>query len=167
MKFFKPGNYERFFDDYVISKSGEIFNISKERYLKQTLLNSGYLSVKLKEKGEGKNWLVHRIVAHVFLGECPKGKQINHKDGNKLNNHLSNLEYVTQSENIRHAKKNGLMPKACYRKLTSDQLQDLMLIISIRDKYKSKYPYDWHLAHMFNISNAAINNIRLGKSYDY
>ena len=49
-----------------------------------------------------KNYRVHRLVAEAFIGPCPEDKEVNHKDLNKSNNHISNLEYVTRSENIKH-----------------------------------------------------------------
>lgn len=56
----------------------------------------------------GKKKFLHRVVANIFFGICPKDKQVNHKDGNKNNNHPSNLEYITAKENIQHAIKLGL-----------------------------------------------------------
>ena len=50
---------------------------------------------------------VHQLVAEAFLGPCPEGHEVNHIDTDKSNNVLSNLEYVTRSENLKHAYKNG------------------------------------------------------------
>jgi hypothetical protein len=51
---------------------------------------------------------IHRLVMLAFVGECPEGKEVNHINGKKYDNRLSNLEYVTRSENIRHAVRLGL-----------------------------------------------------------
>jgi len=70
------------------------------------LSNDGYLKIKLPR---GKcNISVHKLIWEYFNGNIPKGLQINHKDGNKLNNSLSNLEVVTQQENLKHAMRMGL-----------------------------------------------------------
>ena len=62
----------------------------------------GYDQVGLCVNGRSKRWKLHQLVAEAFLGPCPDGYQINHKDGNKSNNRADNLEYVTPSENIKH-----------------------------------------------------------------
>ena len=68
----------------------------------------GYLQLRVKIEGRLKTVVVHRLVAKAFVPN-PDGKpEVNHKDGNKKNNHADNLEWVTRSENIRHAVKSGL-----------------------------------------------------------
>jgi hypothetical protein len=63
----------------------------------------GYVYVDLYEDGASETWLLHRLIACVFL-ENPEGKcDVNHKDGNRSNNHVSNLEWCTRSENQLHA----------------------------------------------------------------
>jgi hypothetical protein len=68
---------------------------------------SGYLTVVLK----GKTCRVHHMVASAFLGPRPTGMQVNHIDGNKENNTLENLEYVTPARNVQHSHDIGLHPE--------------------------------------------------------
>ena len=71
--------------------------------------HKGYMTVHLSKDGVQKRVSVHRIVAMAFV-ENPDGKeQVNHIDGNKLNNRAENLEWVTNNENMQHAIKNGLV----------------------------------------------------------
>lgn len=77
---------------------------SKGRELSQWYNRGGYLRTKL----QSESVTIHRIVAKAALGDCPEGLVVNHIDGNKLNNHPSNLEYCTISENIKHSIENGM-----------------------------------------------------------
>lgn len=77
-----------------------IANILKGSIFKQT----GYRMVKLCTQGVCSHYSIHSLVAQAFLGERPSGYQVNHKDGNRENNDIGNLEYVTPRENVRHGK---------------------------------------------------------------
>lgn len=69
-----------------------------------------YLCVSLTKNGR-RNFFIHRLVAEAFLAKVPGKNIVNHKDGNKLNNCVDNLEWCTQSENIKHAYRTGLRKK--------------------------------------------------------
>lgn len=71
------------------------------------LMKSGYQHVNLKRDGVGLGQYVHRLVAAAFLGES-RNLEVNHKDGNKANNILSNLEYCTRQENVDHSIRIGI-----------------------------------------------------------
>lgn len=70
------------------------------RELTQVRKNNGYLCVTLTKKGYRAQVAIHRIVARVFLGECPLGLHVLHNNGDKTNNHFSNLRYGTPAENV-------------------------------------------------------------------
>lgn len=70
------------------------------KLLKTTKTRTGYIDVQLCKDGVVKHHLIHRLVAHAFISQSDM--QVNHKDGNKQNNHLSNIEYCTASENQIH-----------------------------------------------------------------
>jgi hypothetical protein len=91
----------------IILKSNGIKYTAKERILSPGLDSYGYLQVPLTNSNkERKTFLVHRLVCTAFLGASDM--DINHKDGVKINNHVSNLQYCTKSENMLHAYKLGL-----------------------------------------------------------
>ena len=69
---------------------------------------NGYCYISTSYKGEIRQQRVHKLIAEAFLGERTEGMQINHIDGDKTNNKPSNLEYCTQSQNMKHAYRLGL-----------------------------------------------------------
>jgi hypothetical protein len=88
-------------DFYEVSNQGRVRS-SSHHVLKLTL-SKGYLRIELAKNAKARKHPVHRLVLAAFVGPCPEGKQGNHKNGVKTDNHLENLEYVTRSENALHA----------------------------------------------------------------
>ena len=83
---------------------------------------SGYLIVNLKHNGKQKMKTVHRLVAETFISNDDNLPEINHIDGNKVNNRVDNLEWCTRSENVKHAIKNGLHTDFGQRKVVCVEL---------------------------------------------
>ena len=81
---------------------------------------TGYLSVPLWKDGKQHNCLIHMAVAAAFIGQCPPGKEVNHKDGKKDHSNVDNLEYLTRSENMKHAYAIGLRSPIRPWKLTQE-----------------------------------------------
>lgn len=94
---------------YFISNDGDVKSIVANKNLATQVQNSGYKLVHLHHHGKRKAHLVHRLVAIAFIPNADNKPLVNHKDGNKLNNHSSNLEWVTLIENMQHAQVTGLM----------------------------------------------------------
>lgn len=88
-------------ENYVLYEDGRVYSKRNKKFLKQGE-SAGYL---LYGSQLGS---VHRLLAQHFLGGIPQGMVVNHKDGNKQNNSLDNLEVVTYSQNAKHAFENGL-----------------------------------------------------------
>ena len=106
---------------YQVSNLGNVKSLSfgpKNRksgtvkLLRQTPSNCGYYKVELYKNGKSKMMYVHRLVATAFIPNPEKKPQVNHIDGNKANNVLSNLEWATSSENQLHAIDHGLRAKS-------------------------------------------------------
>ena len=95
---------------YSVDDEGSVYShhFNRTKILKQNENKHGYLQVSLHINKIAKVYRVHSLITLVFLGERQKGYVVNHKDGNKKNNKLSNLEYVTSAENNIHALKTGL-----------------------------------------------------------
>jgi hypothetical protein len=81
------------------------------RILEGTKTKKGYIRIALSREGKKKFYRVHCLVASAFIGKCPTGMQVNHKDLNKSNNRLDNLEDMTPLQNIRHFYSSGLKRK--------------------------------------------------------
>ena len=91
---------------YEISNFGNVKN--KFGNIISTFNNKGYLCVSLYKNNKKKNYRIHRLVAEHFINNEFNKKEVNHIDGNKLNNNINNLEWVTSQENKIHAVQNGL-----------------------------------------------------------
>ena len=92
---------------YMVSDHGRVMGVPKKTHyghvLKQGKNWAGYMNVCLSKNGEKKSFSVHRLVAQAFV-ENPENKpEVNHKNGDRANNKAENLEWVTRSENERHA----------------------------------------------------------------
>ena len=108
---------------YEVSNDGRVrrlrftngsYDFEKVRECKQALNTWGYMTVSLSKNGKGNTKRVHRLVANAFLGES--NLQIDHIDGNKQNNRLDNLEYVTPKENTNRAWSKGLAKNSEYQR---------------------------------------------------
>ena len=89
--------------DYMIDEDGNIYSKKTNKYLSGTIYNTGYKMVRLTINKEKKGYAVHRLVAQTFLPNPNNLSIVNHKDGDKTNNNVNNLEWVSQSQNRQHA----------------------------------------------------------------
>lgn len=92
---------------YKISNTAIVIRKNRKK-MAANIAGAGYLQVSLTYLKKRANFYIHRLVAIHFIENENNLPQVNHKDGNKLNNHVSNLEWVTASENTYHAHKSGL-----------------------------------------------------------
>jgi len=115
---------------YSVSGNGLIRNDLTGKILKVRIDSKGYHKCNLYNgKGDSKGYLVHRLVAKYFIGDPTAGQtQVNHIDGNPLNNHYSNLEWCTPKENSEHAVRIGLFPGGethHFSKITDDEIRNI------------------------------------------
>jgi hypothetical protein len=105
------------FPDYSILRDGRVYSFKTRKFLSGTLRN-GYVKLTLLNRYKPKTFVIHRLVAQAFIPNPENKPEVNHIDGNKLNNHVSNLEWCTRIENYRHAVSNNLAfrsPKIVYQ----------------------------------------------------
>lgn len=100
--------------DYMISDHGRIlsFKGKSKLIISSTITSKGYEYVAIRQKGIYVGYSVHRLVATAFIPNPKRLPQVNHLDGNKLNNHVANLEWCDAYDNIMHAIRTGLRPSS-------------------------------------------------------
>lgn len=124
------------FPVYLISNLGRIKNKKRNRVLK-TRVHEGYYDCRIPNKyGKNKNPRIHRMVAETFIPNPDNKKQVNHKDGNKLNNNVDNLEWATNKENQIHSVKNGLHKAHGYVILTEEEVHDICRLLEEGKSYR-------------------------------
>lgn len=101
------------YPEYEVSSYGRVRSLKygKIRMIRPGVGRSGYSNVVLYKDKKKNNRGVHILVAYAFLGERPRGFDINHKSGIKTDNRVENLEYCSRTENMLHAYNLGLNPR--------------------------------------------------------
>lgn len=105
---------------YRVCSDGKIISKTDGKLLHSRIDRGGYETVRLRKEGKISTHFVHRLVAGAFLDNPESKREVNHINGNKLDNRLENLEWVTHAENVQHAYNNGLISKT-----TSMQVIDI------------------------------------------
>ncbi len=152
------------YKDYWFSTFGRAvsFVYNKLRIRKITNRRKGYQSVGIGARG----WQhLHILIMETFSGECPVGKQINHKDGNKRNNRLDNLEYVTPKENMRHSYDMGLQQPRRGSNCNFAKLKEED-VMKIREEYKQGIS-QYILADRYSVKQPTISNIITRATWDH
>lgn len=157
-------------ESYQISVQGRIFSKRRKcgnriiygKEIVPRITRDGYLKVHLSNNGKTKEYFLHRLIAAQFIPNPNNLPEINHKDGNKTNNNISNLEWCTRGENMWHAANNSLMQRGKSRynaKLTEEQ------VLSI---YKLKNVLSGaEISRSFGVSKNTINCILRGDKWSY
>lgn len=143
------------FEGYIIYEDGKIMG-RKGKYLRPWIGRGGYLKVCLKYNGKARWVYVHRLMCETYLDNPLKKKEINHIDGNKMNNVLSNLEWATRSENGLHAFRNKLndAPKgenSGNHKLTYADVLNMRSMKGIKKGVELSKEYGISKTHVCNI----------------
>lgn len=133
--------------------------IKQERILKP-FIRGNYLSVDLRKNGKRKTFQVHRLVAIMFIPNPENKSEVNHIDGNKLNNSVTNLEWNTTSENIKHAYQTGLSK---LRKGKNSTLSKTVLQYDLQGNFIEEFEGIREIARQLNINPSSISACCRGK----
>lgn len=154
---------EIFNGHYKVSNYGRVMNSKTGLIRKISISTTGYPATSFSYNGLKYYKKIHRLVAIAFL-DNPDNKQfINHKDGNKENNHFTNLEWCTFQENIRHAFQNNLMIPASGENSHKSKLKNHE-VLSIIELHKNGHSQR-NIASKFKISRRNVRSIIYGKSW--
>lgn len=148
---------------YEIGDDGCIRNIKTGRILKAAINNRGYKYYELQTKEGQKRFYSARLVAIYFVENSNNLPVVNHKDGNKLNNNFSNLEWVSYKDNSQHAFKTGL-GKSGFEHYSSRFCHEDYWEIKELNKKGLK---NFEIARLYNVSETAIRNIVIEASYKH
>ena len=151
---------------YLVSNRGRIKRTSKttrteKEYILGSKTSHGYRGVTFTVGGKCYSRYLHRVLAAAFLPNPDNCGQINHIDGDKENNALSNIEWVTPLQNTHHAKRHGLNPPNTAR-LSLAQVEEIRAIL-IADTSRSIRS----IGRQFGVTHSSIARIRDGRSYKW
>ncbi len=134
------------YEQYSVTECGKVYSNRSNKFLKPSLGGGGrYMSVGFSINGKSKGFMVHRLVALTYIDNPESKKEVNHIDGDRMNNHASNLEWCTRSENMIHAVETGLLvpcKKSQFKKGFDSNRNDKSKlteddVISIRARHES------------------------------
>lgn len=143
---------------YIVYRDGRVYSVKQDKFLKPTKSTNGYLMLG-SQLGS-----LHRLLVETFISKIPKNMVVNHKDGNKENNDLSNLEIVTYSENTIHAYKTGLLSgkpgeNNSMAKITKEEYIEIAKLL--KQGYDNEY-----IGNKYNIHARYVSLLRHGKRWE-
>jgi len=118
-----------------------------------------YWSVRLTVDGKRRRFFIHRLIAEAFISNPANKPEVNHKDGDKMNSVLVNLEWATEKENFEHARKIGLRKTVgeYRRKLTAAQVREVRSLSTSNTQLK--------IAKLFGIAQSRVSAIVRRETY--
>jgi DNA-binding transcriptional regulator YiaG len=152
----------RSLDRYVGYKNNKL-RLFPGKILNQTIITNGYYKVVLSKNSKMKNYSVHRLIILSFLSNPNNYEFANHKDGNKLNNNVDNLEWCNRSQNQIHAYRNGLQKVKHGKDVNGSKLTEEMVKIIRKSITLSQY----ELANIFGVCQQTISDIQKLKRWKY
>lgn len=152
------------FPNYLVNENGDVHSLLTNKLLSPSPVGKGYLRVCLRKNNKTYGKYIHQIVAETFIPkpDLDKNYIVNHKDGDKLNNHIGNLEWVTYSENNQHAYDNSL--KARGEGFYSSKLRESDVNEILQN---GKYATYQEIADRYGVTKATIRDVLLRRSWKY
>jgi hypothetical protein len=150
---------------YYIYDDGRVYTTLRKKFMTPSTSNSGYLRIKVFDtNGKPKLVFVHRLVAEAFIPNPDNKPQVNHIDGNKKNNTVENLEWVTAQENSVHAFNTGLRHGRKGKDCAATKWPEETIIRICELLSENKYT-DKEIAQITNTNRALVISIRMGTTW--
>lgn len=150
---------------FAVTKDGKIWSYWKCGWLalNTTRTKDWYLSVSFgtRCRGNRKGYKVHRLVAQTFIPNPDNLKEVNHKNGDKTDNRVENLEWCTRKYNLDHARKNGWIPEAHKGESNYNHKLTEQKVYEIRKRYTEGFTSHRKLAREYGVSSTTIRGVIL------
>lgn len=151
---------------YLIDSQGNVWSVKTGKFMKPQKTKD-YLRIRLVgDDGSRKCYSVHLLVMEAFNPKPKEGLEVNHKDGNKENNSIDNLEWVTHSGNMKHAYVSGLQIPVNGESHGKSKLTEA-LVISIRTEYQTGSYTQKDLAQRFGVNKSTISRVISNKIWTH
>ncbi len=151
---------------YQVAEDCKVFSLYYNKYLKPELDKHGYHRYTLYFKGKAKHYLAHRLFAQAYIPNPENKTQINHKDGNKLNNTIENLEWASPSENLNHAIAAGLKVSPTGEKHHRSFLKGTE-VLQIRRLCEQSVYNGAQIGSFFSVDHKLVSLIKLRKRWKH
>ena len=161
---------------YEVSNLGRVRSLQREtthkngtvqpipqKMMKLSVATNGYIRISFNKPGAVKNVMVHILVINAFVGPCPKGQEVGHLDGNRKNNNLENLRYMSKQCNAAFCIEHGTDPVGSRNpnsKLTDTDVRFIKTLI--RDGFRPR-----HIAKIYGVTASNIGHIKSGRQWGH
>lgn len=147
---------------YQVSNKGNIKSFYKNKILKPRKKENDYFQVCLYKQGINKKFYIHRLVAETFIENSENKEQVNHKDFNKSNNTVENLEWVSRIENLKHFRQSNKFKETYNRRERKLASKTIARVKNYKDRiielYKHNYSID-NIATILKIGRDFVSDV--------
>lgn len=150
--------------EYILYSNGDVYSKYFKRFLFQKPTNNTWYKAFVLRTGTKKMTYVHRLIAQAFIPNPDNLPEVNHKDGNKRNNHVDNLEWCTSNQNRKHARDTGLLKNQVMGSKHKDARFTPLQIQVVREALSLGY-IGFQIARYFKVNRSTIYRIKTNEHW--